>query len=135
MFPLAEHEDVSLMAISVAAGLIGIGIAYFLYVLRPGVADSVSAALGGLYKLVYNKYFVDELYDAAVVQPTVAGSRELLWKVVDVAGIDGMVNGIARLARSLGGGLKLIQSGNIRSYATWVVCGSILLIVTIGFMA
>src|SRR5262245_26936098 len=135
MFPLAEHEDLSLMAISVAAGLIGIALAYFLYVLRPGAADSVSAAFGGLYKLVYNKYFVDEVYDAAVVRPAVAGSRELLWKVVDVAGIDGMVNGIARLARAIGGGLKLIQSGNIRSYATWVVCGSILLIVTIGFMA
>jgi NADH-quinone oxidoreductase subunit L len=135
MFPLAEHEDFTLMAISVAAGLIGIGIAYFFYVLRPGMADSVSASFGGLYKLVYNKYFVDEIYDAAIVRPTVAGSRELLWKVVDVAGIDGLVNGVASLARSIGGGLKLIQSGNIRSYATWVVCGSILLIVTIGFMA
>src|SRR5260221_2715634 len=135
MFPLAEHEDFSLMAISVAAGLIGIGLAYVMYVLRPGMADSVSSGLGVAYKLVYNKYFVDEIYDAAVVRPTVVGSRELLWKVVDVAGIDGMVNGVASLARSIGGGLKLIQSGNIRSYATWVVCGSILLIVTIGFMA
>ena len=77
MFPLAEHEDFALMAISVAAGLIGIAIAYFLYVLRPGMADSLSAAFGGLYKLVYNKYFVDEIYDAAVVRPTVAGSREV----------------------------------------------------------
>jgi NADH-quinone oxidoreductase subunit L len=135
MFPLAEHEDFTLMAISVAAGLIGIGLAYFMYVLRPGMADSVSSGLGVAYKLVYNKYFVDEVYDAAVVRPTVAGSREVLWKVVDAAGIDGMVNGVASLARSIGGGLKLIQSGNIRSYATWVVCGSILLIVTIGFMA
>jgi len=135
MFPLAEHENFTLMAISVAAGLIGIGIAYFMYVLRPGMVNSVSAAFGGLYKLVYNKYFVDEIYDATIVRPTVASSRELLWKIVDVAGIDGLVNGVASLARSIGGGLKLIQSGNIRSYATWVVCGSILLIVTIGFMA
>jgi len=70
-----------------------------------------------------------------MVRPTVAGSRELLWKIVDVAGIDGIVNGVASLARAIGGGLKLMQSGNIRSYATWVVCGSIVLIVTIGFMA
>ena len=70
-----------------------------------------------------------------MVRPTVvAGSRDLLWKVVDVAGIDGMVNGVANLARSIGGGLKLMQSGNIRSYATWVVFGSIILIITVGFM-
>jgi NADH-quinone oxidoreductase subunit L len=135
MFPLAEHENFTLMAISVIAGLTGIALAYLLYVLRPGMADSISAAFGGLYKLVYNKYFVDEVYDAAIVRPTVAGSREVLWKVVDVGGIDGMVNGVARLARSMGDVLKLMQSGNIRSYATWVVCGSIVLIVTIGFMA
>jgi len=136
LFPGAEgHHETTLVAISVIAGLIGIAMAYFMYVLRPGLADSLSSALGGLYKLVYNKYFVDEIYDTVVVRPVVAGSRELLWKVVDVSGIDGIVNGVASLARSIGSGLRLLQSGNIRSYATWVVCGSIVLIVTIGFMA
>src|SRR5678816_290711 len=53
MFPAVEHEDFTLMAISVAAGLIGIGFAYFLYVLKPGTADSLSGAFGGVYKLVY----------------------------------------------------------------------------------
>src|SRR5437667_2511660 len=110
LFPAAEgHHDPALVAISVMAGVAGIALAYFMYVLRPGAADSVSAAFGGLYKLVYNKYFVDEIYDAAVVRPTVAGSREVLWKVVDAAGIDGVVNGVARLERSLGGGLGLVH--------------------------
>jgi NADH-quinone oxidoreductase subunit L len=134
MFPVAEGENFALMAISVAAGLIGIGLAYFLYVLKPGTADSVAAAFGDLYKLVYNKYFIDEIYDAAVVRPTVAGSRAVLWRGVDVASIDGLVNGVASVARSVGSGLKLIQSGNIRSYAAWVVFGSIILIITIGLM-
>src|SRR5262249_5104763 len=94
LFPAAgTHPDPPPGAISVLAGVMGIALAYCLYVLWPGAADSVSAALGGLYKLVYNKYFVDEIYDAAVVRPTVAGSRELLWKVVDAAGVDGLVNG------------------------------------------
>jgi NADH-quinone oxidoreductase subunit L len=135
IFPVAEKpEDLMLMGISVAAGLIGIGLAYFLYVLRPGTADSLSATFGGLYKLVYNKYFVDEFYDATVVQPTVTVSRAVLWRGIDVASIDGVVNGIAALARGVGGGLKLIQSGNIRSYATWVLFGSIILIITVGLM-
>jgi NADH-quinone oxidoreductase subunit L len=135
MFPIAEKpEDLTLMGISVAAGLIGIGLAYFLYVMRPGTANSLSAAFGGLYKLVYNKYFVDEFYDATVIQPTVTVSRAVLWRGIDVASIDGVVNGIAALARGVGGGLKLIQSGNIRSYATWVLFGSIILIITVGLM-
>jgi len=77
MFPVAEHEEFLLMAISVGAGLFGIGLAYFLYVMQPGAADSIASGLGGLYKLVYNKYFVDEVYDAAVVRPTVGASRVL----------------------------------------------------------
>src|ERR1700730_11263874 len=135
IFPVAEKpEDTMLMGISVAAAVIGIGLAYFLYVMRPGSADSLSASFGALYKLVYNKYFVDEIYDAAVVQPTVTVSRAVLWRGVDVASIDGLVNGIASMARGIGGILKYMQSGNIRSYATWVLFGSIILIITVGLM-
>ena len=104
IFPVAEKpEDTMLMGISVAAAVIGIGLAYFLYVMRPGSADSLSASFGGLYKLVYSKYFVDEIYDAAVVQPTVSVSRAVLWRGVDVASIDGLVNGIATVASWIGG--------------------------------
>jgi len=86
----------------------------------------------GLYTLVYNKYFVDEIYAAAVVDPLVDGSREVLWKDVDVRLIDGAANGVAARARNIGGVLRLIQSGNIRSYATWVLLGSVVLIVAMG---
>jgi NADH-quinone oxidoreductase subunit L len=135
IFPIAEKpENFTLVAVSVAAGLIGIALAWFLYILRPGSADSLSASFEGLYKLIYNKYFVDEIYDAAVVQPTVTVSRSVLWKGVDVASIDGLVNGVATLSRWAGGGLKLMQSGNIRSYATWVLFGSIVLIIAVGLI-
>ncbi len=133
MFPtLEEGEDVALMAISVAAGLIGIGIAYFLYVVRPGLADNLASRLGGLYTLVYNKYFVDEIYAAAVVNPLISGSRTVLWKGVDAGLIDGIVNGVGSQSKGLGGWLKLLQSGNIRSYATWVVFGSVVVILAMG---
>jgi NADH-quinone oxidoreductase subunit L len=79
----------------------------------------------GLYTLVYNKYFVDEIYDAAVVKPLVGGSRLVLWKGMDAGFIDGMVNGAGARARNLGSVLRLMQSGNIRSYATWVLLGSL----------
>jgi NADH-quinone oxidoreductase subunit L len=85
-----------------------------------------------LYRLVYNKYFVDEIYHAAIVNPAIDGSRAVLWKGVDAGLIDGVVNGIARRARGMGGVLRMMQSGNIRSYATWVAFGTVLIIVAIG---
>ena len=96
------------------------------------MADSVGRSVKGLYTLVYNKYFVDEIYDAAVVKPLVNGSRDVLWKGVDAGLIDGIVNGVGATARGVGGVLRLMQSGNIRSYATWVLFGSVVVIVAIG---
>jgi NADH-quinone oxidoreductase subunit L len=62
----------------------------------------------------------------------VGGSRAVLWKGVDVGLIDGAANGVAARVRNVGSLLRLIQSGNIRSYATWVLLGSVLLIVAMG---
>ena len=131
LFPAVAEggDDTVLMGISVAAGFAGIALAYVVYILKPGMADSMATSLGGLYRLVYNKYFVDEIYDAAVVKPLVAGSRVVLWKGVDAGLIDGVVNGVGTQARGIGAVLKLFQSGNVRSYAAWVVFGSIMLIV------
>jgi NADH-quinone oxidoreductase subunit L len=133
LFPVAEGgHDTTLVAISVAAGALGILLAWLFYVAKPGLADSIAAGLGGLYRLVYNKYLVDELYDATIVKPTVATSRALLWKGVDAGLIDGIVNGVGAVARGVGGVLRRLQSGNIRSYAAWVLAGSLFAIVAMG---
>ena len=133
LYPAGEaHHDFSLVAISVAAGLIGIAIAYTFYVLRPGLAGALAGKLGVVYRLVYNKYFVDEVYDATVVRPVVQGSRFVLWRGIDVGVVDGIVNGIGYRAKDVGNILRLFQSGNIRSYAAWVLLGSVLVLVAIG---
>src|SRR5450432_1285783 len=134
LFPAMEvPEDLSLMLISVAAGVAGIAVAWLMYVSRPGMADSLAAAFKLPYQLIYNKWFVDEIYDAAVVKPLVGGSRLILWKGVDAGLIDGAVNGVGSRARDIGGILRLMQSGNVRSYACWVLLGSVLLIWAMGF--
>jgi NADH-quinone oxidoreductase subunit L len=135
LFPLAEEpHNPMLLGVSIATGLGGIFLAYVFYVAKPGLADSVAGSLNGLYTLVYNKYFVDEIYDAVIVHPIESISREVLWKSVDAGGIDGAVNNVGSSAKGIGSVLRLIQSGNIRSYATWVVCGSVILIVAIGLL-
>src|SRR5579863_3531273 len=126
-------ENQTLAWLSAGVGLVGIVLAYVLYVMQRGLADSIAKGFGGLYTLVYNKYFVDEMYDAAVVEPLIEGSRTVLWRGMDAGLIDGIVNGVGRRSRGVGSILRLIQSGNIRSYAAWVVLGSIVLLIAIGF--
>ena len=74
----------------------------------------------GLYTLLVNKYYVDEIYAAAIVRPLLWISTNVLWHVVDERIIDGVVNGTASTLRESGSHLRELQSGNARSYASWV---------------
>jgi NADH-quinone oxidoreductase subunit L len=136
IFPVShEAHDVMLEIIGSSAGILGIALAWLMYIAKPGLADSIANSLGAVYRLVYNKYFVDEAYDWTVVKPLIGGSRALLWRVVDAGIIDGTVNGVGTVARGMGGILRRLQSGNIRTYAAWVVLGSVLVIAVIGLSA
>ncbi len=134
LFPLAnEHHDPLLVFISVGAGFAGIALAYYLYLVRPGTADRVAASLGWFYRLVLDKFRIDELYGALIVRPLVKGSEKILWKGFDVGLIDGTVNGVGSKARSIGGVLRLVQSGYIRNYAVWIVLGALLILLAAVF--
>jgi NADH-quinone oxidoreductase subunit L len=134
MFPIEEAVGggVMLTGISVAFGLIGIALSYYFYVMNPEIPDRIATGLGGFYKLVYNKYFVDEIYDGVVVNPLITGSRTVLWHTIDQGAIDGAVNGVGHESKALGGVLRLLQSGNIRSYATWIVIGGVAVLLVLG---
>jgi NADH-quinone oxidoreductase subunit L len=132
--PAHGEHDQALVMISVGAGLAGIFLAWLFYVAKPGLPDTIAGALGGVYRLVYNKYYVDEVYDAVVVHPIRDGSATVLWKGADAGFIDGLANGLAARARDVGGVLRHWQSGNIRNYAAWVVLGSIAVIAAITWM-
>ncbi len=138
MFPIKEAvesggmSETMLTGISVAFGLGGIALSYLMYVVSPEIPEKITSALGGVYTLVYNKYFVDEVYDAVIVHPLVQGSESILWKTADAGLIDGIVNGAGTQSKGIGSILRLLQSGNIRSYATWVVIGAVALIVAMG---
>ena len=92
----------------------------------------MASTFSGIYKLIYNKYYVDEVYDATVISPTIDGSRAILWRIADATIIDGAVNGAGKVASGIGSLLRKAQGGYIRNYAAWVVAGTILAIVVIG---
>jgi NADH-quinone oxidoreductase subunit L len=134
IFPLAEGSKLPPLASGalLSVGLVGIALAYLMYVAAPGLPDSIAGAFRPIYTLIYNKYFIDEAYDSAVVNPVIDGSRSLLWRTIDAGAIDGTVNGVGKTARNIGGILRRPQSGYIRSYAGWVVAGAILVVIVMG---
>ena len=116
-----------LMAGSVAVALCGIGLAYYLYRVRPEKPKAIAEAAPGLYDTVLHKYYVDEIYDAAFVRTIVNGSV-WLWEAFDDLFIDGIVNGVAALVRGVGGGLRRIQTGFVGNYAFSVLLGAVALL-------
>ena len=131
---VAAHQlELVFAAVAVASTLIGLGVAYWLYLKQPKKADEFAASMKPAYETLLNKYYVDELYAAVVVRPLVWLSTNVFWKAADVAGIDGTVNGIANGATAIGDGVRHTQSGNTRSYAVWVVVGAIVVLAVIFF--
>jgi hypothetical protein len=86
--------------------------------------DQLAGTLAAPHSVLVHKYYVDELYDATIVHPIEWISTNVLWKGVDDAGIDGAVNGVASIARDAGQEARQVQSGNGRTYASWLVAGA-----------
>ena len=126
VFPETHHEasgNVFLfMAISSVVGLAGIAFAWTRYSKRVPSDEPTNA----LHKLLANKYYVDEVYNALIVQPIKNGSHFLLWKLVDNGIIDGIVNGVASIIRLIGGTLRRLQTGLVQSYIVSMVLGIVL---------
>jgi NADH-quinone oxidoreductase subunit L len=116
-----------MMALAVAAGLVGWYIAHRIYH-RPKTADGLAATTPAGYNLLTNNYYVDEIYDFTIVKPLLAISKYLLEWVVDFAILGGLAWLLAGIA-SLGGAiLQRWQSGNLRSYAAWLALGAAVLL-------
>jgi NADH-quinone oxidoreductase subunit L len=117
----------ALFGAPVIAGLLGLALAWWFYISSPETPKKLAASLAAPYKLLTGKYFIDELYAAVIVRPLVWISDKVLWHAVDEGAIDGTVNGVARGARESGDRLRYVNSGNVRSYASWVLLGAVLI--------
>jgi NADH-quinone oxidoreductase subunit L len=113
----------ALLGAPVIAGLAGFFFAWWFYIRSPETPKKLAASLSVFYKLLSGKYFIDELYAAAVVRPLVWISDKALWRVVDEGVIDGTVNGVARVSQETGDRLRYASTGNVRSYAAWILMG------------
>jgi NADH-quinone oxidoreductase subunit L len=129
----AHAEDLArlermLMALSTGVAAAGFGIAAFFWLRRPEAAAKLARQLGGVYRLLLNKYYIDEIYDALFVQPIKRISTGALWKGVDASVIDGTVNGVGGTVRGASASLRRLQTGSVRTYAASLFLGAVMIL-------
>ena len=132
---MVEHNAelatlLALAAVSVAAGVIGIAIGVSMYVRHRPDPAAVARAAGPIYRLLVNKWYVDELYDVRIL-----GAGRALFGVLwafDVHVIDGIANGLGRLASVGGSGARRLQTGIVGNYALTIVAGLLVMLVAYG---
>ncbi len=122
-----EAGGLALIAYSVVFVGAGILVAYWFCLKSPRLPHRLAERFGGFYRVLVNKYYVDEFYNWLFVRPVRVGSERLLWQKMDARVIDSLlVDGSADMTTGAGNVLRRIQSGNLRSYATWVLLGVVM---------
>jgi NADH-quinone oxidoreductase subunit L len=126
--------ELGLAVVSVLFALFGFYIAYVFYYKKPRTAAALAARVPALYRLVENKFYVDEIYGALIVAPLLMFSRFFLGGLVDGGIVNGSGAAAGATTRGFSSLVRRIQSGNIRSYAGWLALGAaaVLLVMIFG---
>jgi NADH-quinone oxidoreductase subunit L len=126
------NTEFFLVGAAVAIGIAGLVVGWWATLRRPTLPAAESPADTGLARLLLRKYYVDELYDAAVVRPLVWLSRIILWRGVDQGIVDGAaVNGTARVSRGLGWLGSRLQTGQVGVYIVLFLVGALWVLHTV----
>jgi NADH-quinone oxidoreductase subunit L len=123
-----DSTEIMLMAISTGVAIAGIGIAAYFWLRNRRASDAMAERLKPAYTLLLNKYYVDEIYDAVIVQPVKRLSTIGLWRGADAGLIDGAVNGVGIAVRGSSTALRRVQTGSVRTYATGIFVGVVLIV-------
>ena len=103
-------------------GVIAISLAYIFYVRNTNIPNILSSKLRYLYNISFNKWYVDEIYEYLLVNPT-KKLGTILWKIFDVKIVDGVPNSLASISKYLSSKVSTIQSGYIYNYSMWMILG------------
>ena len=125
---LGTHLLTLLFVLPVAGAVLGILIAWYLYLSLPEARASVARALRPALRLFSAKYFFDSVYDGFVRRVVVGASSVLLWKRVDAGFIDGIVNGVGSVTEGIAESLRPVETGFVRHYALLVLAGAVAIV-------
>jgi len=126
-------EGGALMLASLLTVIVGLLIAWWLYVRQTEVPARIADRVPWAYRASLNKVYLDDIYAVVPVGATL-GFAQWLWDVVDVKVIDGVVNGVAWLWGRIGDGLRPIQTGRVQSYALYMFGGMVVLVAVFAWV-
>ncbi len=124
----AAHHVAWLPVVATLSGVVGILIAWYLYLSMPDLRASLARALRPALRVFDAKYYFDDVYNAFVRRVVVGGSDALLWKRVDAGLIDGAVNRAGTLTGALAETLRPVETGFVRHYALLVLAGAVAIV-------
>ncbi len=124
---LSHSDEYLLMGVSVGAALVSLLVAYVLYVSRKAVPAEEGNPIPAAQKLVYNKYYIDEIYTIFIVKP-VSVLSYFFYQVVDFFVFDLLVNGIVKLVKQLSNLTRRLQTGNTGFYVFAMVIGIVIIL-------
>jgi len=120
---IPHSTEYLLMLLSIAAGLFGIFLAWLVYIKKPSLETFFSKNFRPIYTFLFRKWYFDELYLYTIVRPTLWFSRKIICGISDNTIIEGIVNGSARLVNITGTGLRILHTGIINHYSTFILIG------------
>jgi NADH-quinone oxidoreductase subunit L len=127
-----EHHavglEVGLMVVSVGIACAGIACAWYMYRKNLKAPKSLGSRFSNLYRVLFNKYYVDEIYDFTIVKPIHRTSEGFLWLIFDNRIVDGLVNGAGKITKLISSALKRVQTGYTQNYALIMALGVIFLL-------
>jgi NADH-quinone oxidoreductase subunit L len=128
---VSHSVEALLMGGSIFAGVCGIGLAFYMYRLKPELPAILASRLSFCHRVLCNKYYIDELYSIAIVKPTLAFSRQVVLRVVDLGCIETVVNGVPRAIGGLSEKMRRLQDGQVSHYLAWMGGGALVLLVVL----
>jgi NADH-quinone oxidoreductase subunit L len=140
VFFAVKHEEFvwlgvggGLMVFSLAVALLGVYVAYVMYIRRTELPGRLAARLPAAYEASFNKMYMDQIYEVVPIRSTIAFAG-WLWTFIDTKVIDGAVNGLARLWELFAERLRPLQTGRVQNYTLSIFAGMLVLVVVLAWV-
>ena len=127
LFEEIHHTPLLVKISPLIVGVLAIALAYLFYIKRTDLPAKLARSLKPLYKLSLNKWYFDEIYEAALVKP-IKKTGDFLWRFIDMKIVDGVPNGLAAICNFGSKKISKLQTGFIYNYSLLMVLGIMVII-------
>ncbi len=127
-FHASTAQELRVMGTSTTIAIIGLVIAAVFYLVKTGIPVRLARNFSVIYRILFNKYYVDELYHYALIKPTLWVANSFIGAVTDARIIEGVVNGVPKAIGRFAESLRKVQTGLAQHYAIIMAAGVMIII-------